>query len=145
MLFRVRDTIGNSAATTISYEGRARASGGVTDYSNRARITVSGKCFGLITSLLKLSKKVSEPGGHGSLKGVLCTEERPDCVLNIAIVRCAEWKPLCVASIWSLPQRESGIAIVEPHSLADPHDEAAVRPRRARAPYGRAKPLDRTT
>ena len=52
-------------------------------YSNRARIAVSGKCFGLITSLLKFSEKVSEPGGHGSLKGVLFTEALPDCVLNI--------------------------------------------------------------
>jgi hypothetical protein len=57
---------------------------GVTDYSSRARITVSGKCFGLITSFLKFSEKISEPGGHGSLKGVLCTEALSDYVLNIA-------------------------------------------------------------
>jgi hypothetical protein len=47
-------------------------------------ITVSGKCFGLITSFLKFSEKISEPGGHGSLKGVLCTEALSDYVLNIA-------------------------------------------------------------
>ena len=52
-------------------------------YSTRARIAVSSKCFGLITSLLKFSEKVSEPGGHGSLRGVLFTEALPDCVLNI--------------------------------------------------------------
>jgi hypothetical protein len=52
-------------------------------YSNRARIAVSSKCFGLITSLLKFSEKVSKPGGHGSLRGVLFTEALPDCVLNI--------------------------------------------------------------
>jgi hypothetical protein len=57
---------------------------GVTDYSSRARTTVSGKCFGLITLLLKFSEKIGEPGGQGSLKGVLCTEALPDSVLNIA-------------------------------------------------------------
>ena len=49
---------------------------------NRARI-VSGKCFGLITSLLKFSEKISETGGRGSLGSVPFTEKLPDCVLNI--------------------------------------------------------------
>src|SRR5439155_2197202 len=56
-------------------------------HSSRARITVSGKCFGLIISLLKFFEKISEPGGHGSLKGVLCTEIPPECRLNR--VQCA--------------------------------------------------------
>ena len=49
---------------------------------NRTRI-VSGKCFGLITSLLKFSEKISETGGRGSLGSVPFTEKLPDCVLNI--------------------------------------------------------------
>ena len=52
------------------------------DSVNRARI-VSGKCFGLITSLLKFSEKISETGGRGSLESVPFTEALPDCVLNI--------------------------------------------------------------
>jgi hypothetical protein len=32
----------------------------------------------------QILEKISEPGGHGSLKGVLCMEPLPDCVLNIA-------------------------------------------------------------
>ena len=60
------------------------------DSVNRARIAVSGKCFGLITSLLKFitsllkfSEKISETGGRGSLGSVPLTEALPDCVLNI--------------------------------------------------------------
>ena len=53
------------------------------DSVNRARIAVSGKCFGLITSLLKFSEKISETGGRGSLGSVPFTEALPDCVLNI--------------------------------------------------------------
>ena len=49
---------------------------------NRTRI-VSGNCFGLITSLLKFSEKISETGGRGSLGSVPFTEKLPDCVLNI--------------------------------------------------------------
>ena len=50
---------------------------------NRARI-VSGKCFGLITSLLKFSEKISETGGRGSLGSVPFTEALPDCLSNMA-------------------------------------------------------------
>jgi hypothetical protein len=57
---------------------------GVTDYSSRARITVSGKCFGLIISLLKFSEKISEPVGHGRLKDVVFPEASSDSVLNMA-------------------------------------------------------------
>jgi hypothetical protein len=53
------------------------------DSVNRARIAVSGKCFGLITSLLKFSEKISETGGRGSLEDVLFTEALPESVLNI--------------------------------------------------------------
>src|SRR6266540_2102993 len=53
-------------------------------HSSRARITVAGNCFGPIISLLKFSEKIVEPGGHGLLNGVLCTEPLPDRVLNIA-------------------------------------------------------------
>ena len=64
--------------------------------------------------------------------------------LEYWIVRCAEWKPLCVALIWSVPQRGLGIAVVESHDPADPHDETPVRPRRAHAPHSQANLLHET-
>src|SRR5437879_3720030 len=71
--------------TTGTNVKRFRASSPIkVGYSSRASITVSGKCFWLVILLLKFSEKVREPGGHGSLNGVLCTEALPDYVLNIA-------------------------------------------------------------
>ncbi len=71
--------------TTGTNVKRFRASSPIkVGYSSRARITVSGNCFGPIISLLKFSEKIVEPGGHGLLNGVLCTEPLPDRVLNIA-------------------------------------------------------------
>jgi hypothetical protein len=47
-------------------------------------MTIAGNCFGLIILSLKFSEKVSEPGGHGLLDGILCAEAPSDGIPNIA-------------------------------------------------------------
>src|SRR2546430_7059773 len=65
--------------TTGTNVKKFRASSSIT-----SRWIIQAALFGRVILLLKFSEKISEPGGHGSFKGVLCTEALPDCVLNIA-------------------------------------------------------------